>query len=56
MNECEPLPVGLSPNGNWLACQSLDNQIMIYSTKDRFRLNKKKRFTVGTGRQCLPSS
>jgi len=37
--------VAASPNGNWLACQSLDNQIMIYSTKDRFRLNKKKRFT-----------
>ena len=34
-----------SPNGSWLACQSLDNQIMIYSTKDKFRLNKKKRFT-----------
>jgi pre-mRNA-processing factor 17 len=37
--------VTASPNGNWIACQSLDNQIMIYSTKDKFRLNKKKRFT-----------
>nr|GMD13349.1 pre-mRNA-processing factor 17 isoform X2 [Ipomoea batatas] len=32
------------PNGNWLAAQSLDNQILIYSTKERFQLNKKKRF------------
>ena len=37
--------VTASPNGNWIACHSLDNQIMIYSTKDKFRLNKKKRFT-----------
>eukprot|EP00898_Chlorokybus_atmophyticus_P003311 jgi/Chlat1/3981/Chrsp26S04042 len=34
----------LHPNGNWLAAQSLDNQILIYSTRERFRLNKKKRF------------
>nr|GMD17042.1 pre-mRNA-processing factor 17 isoform X2 [Ipomoea batatas] len=32
------------PNGNWLAAQSLDNQILIYSTRERFQLNKKKRF------------
>jgi len=36
--------VALSPNANWLACQSLDNQIVVYSTKDKFRMNKKKRF------------
>ena len=34
----------LSPNGNWLACQSLDNQITVYSTKDKFRCNRKKVF------------
>lgn len=32
------------PSGNWFACQSLDNQILIYSTRDRFKLHKKKRF------------
>lgn len=36
--------VTVHPNGNWFACQSLDNQILIYSTKDRFKLHKKKRF------------
>lgn len=36
--------ISLHPNSNWLAAQSLDNQILIYSTKERFQLNKKKRF------------
>ncbi|MCO5596381.1 hypothetical protein L7F22_050442 [Adiantum nelumboides] len=36
--------ISMHPNGNWLAAQSLDNQILIYSTRERFRLNKKKRF------------
>eukprot|EP00850_Spirogloea_muscicola_P002469 SM000009S23598 [mRNA] locus=s9:1030759:1034312:+ [translate_table: standard] len=36
--------IAVHPNKSWLACQSLDNQILIYSTKERFRLNKKKRF------------
>ncbi|XP_073280489.1 uncharacterized protein [Primulina huaijiensis] len=36
--------ISLHPNKNWLACQSLDNQILIYSTRERFQLNKKKRF------------
>ncbi|KAL3654068.1 hypothetical protein CASFOL_003749 [Castilleja foliolosa] len=36
--------VSLHPNSNWLACQSLDNQIVIYSTRERFQMNKKKRF------------
>uniref|UniRef100_A0A7N0U0Y2 Pre-mRNA splicing factor n=1 Tax=Kalanchoe fedtschenkoi TaxID=63787 RepID=A0A7N0U0Y2_KALFE len=42
--------ISLHPNSNWLAAQSLDNQILIYSTRERFQLNKKKRFaghTVG---------
>lgn len=29
----------------WLACQSLDNQIVVYGAKDRFRIHRKKRFT-----------
>lgn len=37
--------ISLHPNSNWLAAQSLDNQILIYSTKERFQLNKKKRFS-----------
>lgn len=36
--------ISLHPNTNWLAAQSLDNQILIYSTRERFQLNKKKRF------------
>ncbi|KAK6160193.1 hypothetical protein DH2020_003574 [Rehmannia glutinosa] len=36
--------ISLHPNSNWLACQSLDNQILIYSTRERFQLNKKKKF------------
>jgi len=46
---CEPhmhsMPsVKVHPNGNWFVAQSLDNQILVYSTRDRFRMNKKKRF------------
>ena len=36
--------ISLHPNMNWLAAQSMDNQILIYSTRERFQLNKKKRF------------
>ncbi|KAG9493387.1 hypothetical protein GDO78_001350 [Eleutherodactylus coqui] len=36
--------VTLSPNGKWLACQSMDNQILIFGAQNRFRLNKKKMF------------
>ncbi|XP_008806605.2 pre-mRNA-processing factor 17-like isoform X2 [Phoenix dactylifera] len=36
--------ISVHPNSNWLAAQSLDNQILIYGTKERFQLNKKKRF------------
>jgi len=31
-----------SPNGKWLATQSMDNQILIYSVIGRFRQNRKK--------------
>ncbi|XP_047124360.1 pre-mRNA-processing factor 17 [Hydra vulgaris] len=34
----------LSPNGKWLATQSMDNQILIYSVLGRFRQNRKKIF------------
>ena len=30
--------------GKWLACQSMDNQIMIYGVHTNFRLNRKKNF------------
>ncbi|WCJ38421.1 Pre-mRNA-processing factor 17 [Euphorbia peplus] len=36
--------ISVHPNSNWFAAQSLDNQILIYSTRERFQLNKKKRF------------
>lgn len=34
-----------SPNGKWLACQSMDNKIVIFSALNRFKLNRKKTFT-----------
>ncbi|GFY76119.1 pre-mRNA-processing factor 17 [Trichonephila inaurata madagascariensis] len=37
--------VTLSPNGKWLACQSMDNKIMVFSALNRFKLNRKKTFT-----------
>lgn len=33
------------PTEKFFAAQSLDNQILVYSTKDRFRMHKKKKFT-----------
>jgi len=36
--------ISVHPNGNWFVGQSLDNQILVYSTRERFKLNKKKRF------------
>jgi len=36
--------VALSPNGKWLACQSLDNKIVIFSALNRFKMNRKKTF------------
>eukprot|EP00124_Ichthyophonus_hoferi_P004749 Ihof_evm1s566 gene=Ihof_evmTU1s566 len=36
--------VGLHPTGKWMAMQSMDNNILIFGTTDRFRLNKKKQF------------
>lgn len=49
--------VTLSPNNRWLACQSLDNRIMVYSARDKFQLNKKKEFKghLVSGYACKPS-
>ncbi|CAN8311925.1 unnamed protein product [Cochlearia groenlandica] len=46
--------ISVHPNGKWLAAQSLDNQILIYSTRERFQLNKKKRFAghIAAGYAC----
>ncbi|KND01868.1 uncharacterized protein SPPG_03658 [Spizellomyces punctatus DAOM BR117] len=49
--------VTLHPNKKWLACQSLDNQIVVYSAHDRFRMNRKKAFRghLVAGYACQPS-
>ncbi|KAJ1969818.1 hypothetical protein IWQ62_000372 [Dispira parvispora] len=46
-----------SPNRKWLACQSLDNQILIYSAGEKLRINNKKRFTghLVAGYACQPN-
>ena len=46
--------ISLHPSTNYLAAQSLDNQILIYSTRERFQLNKKKRFAghIAAGYAC----
>ncbi len=33
-----------APNDKWLACQSLDNKVVIYTCGERFRQHKKKSF------------
>lgn len=49
--------VSLSHNNKWLACQSLDNQVLIYSAQDKFRQNRKKSFKghLVAGYACQPS-
>lgn len=37
--------VTLAPNGRWLACQSMDNKIWIFSAINRYKLHRKKTFT-----------
>lgn len=37
--------VTLSPNKKWLACQSMDNKVCIFSALDRYKMNRKKVFT-----------
>ncbi|KAI7874289.1 WD40 repeat-like protein [Lichtheimia hyalospora FSU 10163] len=48
--------VTLHPSNKWLACQSLDNQIVVYGARDRFRMNRKKRFAghLIAGYACKP--
>jgi len=36
--------ITVSPDGAWFVGQSLDNQLLVYSTRDKFKMNKKKRF------------
>ncbi|XP_041354236.1 pre-mRNA-processing factor 17-like [Gigantopelta aegis] len=35
----------LSPNGKWLACQSMDNKICVFNVLNRFKFMRKKTFT-----------
>ncbi|KAL3882404.1 hypothetical protein ACJMK2_028747 [Sinanodonta woodiana] len=37
--------VTLSPNGKWLACQSMDNKICVFNVLNRFKYMRKKTFT-----------
>lgn len=48
--------ITMSPNKKWLACQSMDNSIMMYEA-GKYRLNRKKRFTghVCSGYACQPA-
>ncbi|KAJ3227709.1 hypothetical protein HDU81_006529 [Chytriomyces hyalinus] len=48
--------VTLDPSKKFIACQSLDNQILIYSAKDRFKLQRKKVFKghLIAGYACQP--
>ncbi|KAJ3329835.1 hypothetical protein HDU91_003746, partial [Kappamyces sp. JEL0680] len=41
----------------WLACQSLDNKVVVYSVGDRIKLNKKKLFNghLVAGFSCKPN-
>ena len=34
----------VSSSGKWLACQSMDNQVLIYGVHTNYRLNRKKTF------------
>nr|CAD7585801.1 unnamed protein product [Timema genevievae] len=38
--------VTLSPNQKWLACQSMDNKIVIFSALNRFKMNRKKTYLM----------
>eukprot|EP00834_Sanchytrium_tribonematis_P004420 NODE_217_length_12479_cov_0.651212.p4 type:complete len:397 gc:universal NODE_217_length_12479_cov_0.651212:3851-2661(-) len=33
------------PEGNWMLCQSFSNNILVYGTKDKFRISKKRVFS-----------
>lgn len=36
--------VAAHPNRKWIACQSMDNSVMVYGARDRFKINPKKTF------------
>jgi pre-mRNA-processing factor 17 len=36
--------VALSPNGKWLVCQSMDNQIVTFNALNHFKFLRKKVF------------
>eukprot|EP00756_Hemistasia_phaeocysticola_P046287 Hpha_TRINITY_DN20066_c0_g1::TRINITY_DN20066_c0_g1_i1::g.147854::m.147854/K12816/CDC40, PRP17; pre-mRNA-processing factor 17 len=46
----------IHPSQEWFAAQSMDNQMLVYSATDRFRLNRRKRFVghVVAGYACEP--
>ena len=46
----------ISSDGMWFAGQSLDNQIIVYHARERFRVNRKKIFKghTTTGYACQP--
>ncbi|KAI8073381.1 WD40-repeat-containing domain protein [Gongronella butleri] len=48
--------VSLHPNKKWLACTSLDNQILVYGAQGRFKSNTKKNFRghMVAGYACKP--
>jgi len=49
--------VAVHPSKKWMACQSLDNQILIYGARGRFSLNSKKSFAghIVAGYACQPN-
>ena len=49
--------IAISHSKKWLACQSLDNQILIYSALDKFKMNRKKSYKghVVAGYACQPT-
>lgn len=48
--------ISASPNGKWLACQSMDNKIQGFACLNSFKLNSKKIFTghMVAGYACAP--
>ena len=49
--------VARSADEKWIACQSMDNQILVFTASDRFKLNRKKQFKghIVAGYACQPS-
>jgi pre-mRNA-processing factor 17 len=48
--------VTLSPNRKWLACQSMDNKIVTFSTLNQVKMIRKKTFSghAVAGYECVP--